>query len=308
MRITAVLFCFNQETHVGQAIHDLFQQDAEDLEIILSDDSSSDSTFEILTSEARRYRGPHPVSVRRTRTNVGLNAHINRVVELATGDLIVPFAGDDRFHPSRARRLAMICEADNALLVHSLCTFIGPDGTAVEPINQTASFYHTTDPSTVALSQALFIGATAAWRRDLFTKYGPLPETRAYEDLVLGFRAALERRVSFLPEPVVHYRVGTGISTRNLEGTDITQRRDHLQRWRDVLRARLADARIFGLPENDPISASLTNQLQEIEARLACYGVISAGRSSLWKYFRPRSLRFSGSELTRRLRRGRKPR
>lgn len=283
------------------AIHDLFQQDADELEIILSDDSSSDKTFEILSSETRQYRGRHHVSVHRTPANAGLNAHINRVLKFAKGDLIVPFAGDDRFDPSRVRKLATVCESENALLVHSLCLFIGPDGAAVAPINQTASFYHTVDPFDVALSRGLFIGATAAWRRELFTKYGPLPETTAYEDLVLGFRAALERRVSFLPEPVVHYRIGTGISTRDAERQDSDAKRlADLQRYRDVLRARLADAISFGLCKNDRVIAALTNALRETELRLVCYGVFDSDRSASWKNLGLRSLRIYGSELIKR--------
>lgn len=308
MRVTAALFCYNQEKFVRNAVRDVLKQDADGLEIILSDDCSTDSTFDIISEEARQYCGRHKVFVQRTPRNAGLNAHINRVIRQATGDVVVPFAGDDRFHPSRARKLAAACQAKNALLVHSSCTFIGADEAEVEPINQEASFYRSDDLAAIACSNALFIGATASWHRELFSKYGPLPENRAYEDLILGFRAALERRVSFLAEPLVRYRVGTGASTQHSSDRNgVDARLDELLRKRDVLRARLQDASRFGLCSRDPLMHVMTDRLRGVEARLICYGPHGHSLLGSFNAVRPRYLRLTVSELIRRLRSLRRP-
>ena len=53
-----------------------FSQTYEPLEIILSDDCSSDRTFEIIEEMAREYQGPHLVKERRGERNVGVIDHV----------------------------------------------------------------------------------------------------------------------------------------------------------------------------------------------------------------------------------------
>lgn len=257
------------------AVRDLLAQDAEELEIFLSDDCSTDNSFLILEEEAKRYDGPHRVILNQTPRNLGLNKHINSLLKQASGDIIIPFAGDDRFRSDRARKLADRLVLDDSLLAHSQADFIGSDSNPVASIHADATLYVTNDLRRIALSDGLFIGATAAWRRDLFTKYGPLPETEAYEDLVLGFRAALERRISFLREPLVKYRVGTGVSFQSfkLEEVDFkTQRKKKLLRWRSVLFARLLDATKFGLSPDHPVILDLRTEIFDVDSRLVIYG------------------------------------
>lgn len=177
-RVTAFLTAYNQSAYVRDAVRDLLAQDAEDLEIVLSDDCSTDETFSILSEEARLYRGPHSVRAVRTPRNLGLNAHLNTLISATESDVLIPFAGDDRFRPDRVRKLVERMEEDGAWLVHSDVRCIGPDGTPVPPVHEDATFYRTTDAHAAAVSKGLFIGATAGWRRELFDKYGPLPENR----------------------------------------------------------------------------------------------------------------------------------
>ena len=139
-------------------------------------------------------------------------------------------------------------------------------------MHRDAAFYTGAGIQEIAVSRALFIGASAGWRRDLFTKYGPLPETAAYEDLVLGFRAALEDRVAYAPERLIRYRVGVGVSFAPGEiGKDEYRgrRRSALRSWRDVLVARLVDAETYGMGTGDPLFMALVRELWTAEARLA---------------------------------------
>lgn len=266
------------------AVRDLLAQDAEKLEIFLSDDCSTDSSLLILEEEAKNYCGPHKVILNQTQKNLGLNEHINSLLPLASGDIIIPFAGDDRFRSDRARLLAGRLVLDDTLLAHSWADFIGADGKPVPLMHADATLYMTDDIRQIARSEGLFIGATAAWRRELFTKYGPLPNNEAYEDLVLGFRAALEGRISFLNEPLIKYRVGTGVSfqPQKSKGSDFeTQRRRKLYRWRSVICARLLDGATFGLSPDHPVMKDLRCELFDVEARLAIYDSIRGFRSSL---------------------------
>ena len=72
-----------------------------------------------------------------------------------------------------------------------------------------ATLYKTKNIIKIARSMKLYLGATGAWHRGLYEKYGQINEG-CYEDLVMGFRAALEGKVHIIPEKLVVYRIGSG--------------------------------------------------------------------------------------------------
>lgn len=53
--VTFALFAYNQEKYIREAVDGAFSQTYEPLEIILSDDCSSDRTFEIMQEMAAAY-------------------------------------------------------------------------------------------------------------------------------------------------------------------------------------------------------------------------------------------------------------
>lgn len=93
--VTFALFGYNQEKYIREAIEGAFAQDYSPLEIIFSDDCSTDRTFEIMQEMAAMYEGPHRVLARKTKVNKGFLQHIAEVVELAHGELLIMAAGDD---------------------------------------------------------------------------------------------------------------------------------------------------------------------------------------------------------------------
>ena len=64
--ITFALMAYNQEQLIEEAVAGALAQTYSPLEIILSDDCSTDRTFEIMEEMADEYKGPHSVSIRRT--------------------------------------------------------------------------------------------------------------------------------------------------------------------------------------------------------------------------------------------------
>lgn len=119
--ISFYIIAFNQERYIRQAVEAAFRQTWSPLEIILSDDNSEDRTFEIMREMAQSYRGPHRLVLNRNSRNLGVGAHINRIVELCSGDFIVASAGDDVSEPERAEELyrLYLSARKRALLVYS---------------------------------------------------------------------------------------------------------------------------------------------------------------------------------------------
>jgi hypothetical protein len=53
------------------------------------------------------------------------------------------------------------------------------------------------------------LGATIAWSRELFDRFGPLDPSLHGEDWAIPFRASLADGVVLVDEPLVRYRIGT---------------------------------------------------------------------------------------------------
>ncbi len=212
--VSFVLFTFNQEPYVRLAVAAALAQTYEPLEIIISDDASSDRTAAVIAEALDGYAGPHQVSFLRNPCNLGLIGHVNKLCNLARGDLIVVAAGDDISHPERVQRQveAFLQEPGRVHSVHSAVMKIDlqgrPLGLWTPPILQTDN-----SPEQLMFRLNGVIGATHAWSRAAWQHFGPIRVAGTYEDLVMVFRAALLGGVRYIDAPLVDYRWGSGIST-----------------------------------------------------------------------------------------------
>lgn len=93
--VTFALFAYNQEKYIREAIEGAFAQTYEPLEIIISDDCSTDNTYEIIKKMVKEYKGPHRVLARKNLQNVGIACHFDILIRKSKGELFIIAAGDD---------------------------------------------------------------------------------------------------------------------------------------------------------------------------------------------------------------------
>lgn len=105
-RVTFLILTRNQERFIAEAIDSALAQDYDALEIIVSDDCSTDGTWQIVNEKLGADSSPHEITIRREPRTVGTLAHLLRAVEGASGELIILAAGDDISYSTRTRRLA----------------------------------------------------------------------------------------------------------------------------------------------------------------------------------------------------------
>ena len=134
--VTFALLAYNQERYIGEAVQGAFSQTYCPLEIILSDDCSSDRTFEIMAKMAEAYDGPHKIILNRNEKNLGIGGHVNRIVELSSGELIVTAAGDDISLPERVNKTYMAYKESggSAKSIFSNGAFINESGEILGPL------------------------------------------------------------------------------------------------------------------------------------------------------------------------------
>ena len=275
LRYSIVVLSYNQAPFIRDAVHAALAQDCPPVEIVISDDCSTDGTFAAIQDAIRDYDGPHRVIARQNPQNMGLVAHINAMFDVATGDVLIPAYGDDISLPNRVAEIMKAFEADAPLLVHSDAMAIDAEGNEAPTHYRKADFFRTTDALETATSMAVYLGASGAWHRELFTKYGPLKYPNIYDDHVFGFRAALEGRVTLIEKPLLRYREGIGLSHELKQGQNTDVARDRRRKILNMMVAaysqRLHDAATFGLPPDHPIMRKLATARRKAELRAACY-------------------------------------
>jgi glycosyltransferase involved in cell wall biosynthesis len=217
--VTAILLTYDCEAFAAEALRSALAQDhPEPIEILVSDDASTDGTFDVIRREADRYRGPHRVRVQQRERNSGSkSAHLNHVFPLASGDILICFDGDDISESSRVRRIVERFRSDpRAQAVFSQFSVIDGLGRARGAGSVPHPPCDANTSAWFAQVDAYAAGATLAVRRSVVTSFGPL-DPEIHEDVVLPFRASLLGETAFLAEPLVRARRHAASMTADFE-------------------------------------------------------------------------------------------
>lgn len=270
--LTFGLCAYQQERFIREAVEGAFAQTYAPLQIILSDDCSADRTYEIMEEMAKTYKGPHRIVLNRNEPNCGLGEHINRVMELCEGELMVIAAGDDVSLPHRVEALWARWQTAGR-----------PVGSifsdAIEMAEDGAPIGYSTVPrsESVSLERILkgergpVIGCAHAWHRKVFEVFGPLRAGVVNEDGAIFCRSTLLGSVRHIHEPLVRHRIhgaNTGAGGRSEAVTAEGLRRFWKASFtRDIalFENLLEDLRHFASlgpgPENIPLRAREVNQI-----------------------------------------------
>jgi len=210
MLVTFALITHNQERFVREAVRAALVQDYEPLEILISDDHSTDATTEIIQEEIEGYNGTHAIRLITHSRDVGWE-NWSRAAEAARGEFVVCAHGDDISYPGRTRCLVDAWHATNASLLGSNAEIIDADSRLMNFVNDPKS-----EPRWLSATEIVgrgyhscMHGATLAWHADVFRSFGALNGSRlgAAYDHVLPFRAALLHGNYYVAKSLVRWRV-----------------------------------------------------------------------------------------------------
>ncbi|MFD6029515.1 MULTISPECIES: glycosyltransferase family 2 protein [Cellulosimicrobium] len=95
-RVSVVVPAYDNAAFIEETIDSILAQTFTDFELVVSDHSSTDGTWELL----QRYASDPRVTLVRTDAGGGARRNWNRVTELATGELVKLVCGDDLLRPT----------------------------------------------------------------------------------------------------------------------------------------------------------------------------------------------------------------
>lgn len=269
------LLSYNQEAFVEQALRGAFAQTHSPLEILISDDASTDKTAEIIRRCVAQYQGPHRIRVISPRKNGGLVANVNHVFHQAEGEIVVLAAGDDFSLPNRVEQIAKAFSASpNVMAVHSKTRNMAPDGTLLDQEGTPPACTLSENIQAIAVAGSVLVGATGAYRKSLYQRFGPIQSNRSYEDLVYGYRAVLAGRLHYIDQVLVHYRLGLGLSAHRVFQSRADRAAHRLAGClRNVayLQQRLHDTHLSDHPEKMNLQNLLQREIAYRSAGVAFY-------------------------------------
>lgn len=204
MLITLGVKCHNQRRTVGAAIEAAFGQTYRPLEIVVSDDGSTDGSWELIRELCRGREEPGlKVVLNRNPVNLGNMGNWLRICELSHGEWIVKADGDDISESSRVERIAeCVCDTrPEVYVVSSGCRKIDGEGRVCGQVKTRSAWYP--------------LGAVMAFHRRCYTDFPVPSDGRNVDDEVFARRALIlgDGREARIDEPLVRYRVGSGISS-----------------------------------------------------------------------------------------------
>jgi glycosyltransferase involved in cell wall biosynthesis len=122
---------YNGERYLPTAIESLLAQDYTDFELLISDNASTDNTYEI----CQRYAAQDSrVRVYRTPQNIGACPNFNRLVDLARAPYFKWAADDDWCAPQFLSRCIEVLDADpSVVLAYPRTIIVEADGSIVGP-------------------------------------------------------------------------------------------------------------------------------------------------------------------------------
>lgn len=208
---TFVLLPYRHGDFVAEAIRAVAKQTYRPLELIVTDDASQDRTREKIDEALRGF--PADISVIRINhaQNQGISGVINAAVRCASGRVIFFGGRDDISEPERVAWTMRLFANPCVAFAHTAASVIDEEGKLVE--GREGADHRDAELSLVGMlqgSDAPILGATCAYRFDVFRGFAELPPQILREDVILPIRGLILGEGRFLASKLVRYRRHAG--------------------------------------------------------------------------------------------------
>lgn len=208
-KVTFCLLSYNQENYIKESVESVLKQTYYPLEIIISDDCSSDSTFEIIKEVVDNYDGPHVIILNRNEQNIGLGGHCAKVFnKLSSGEYLVILGGDDISKINHVETAVSMMEENPSV------SMIDFNGIIIDQDGRELGTYQKLDYNSKKFTlidylnfKPIFSFAPGRiFKRLLITEFNPISDNCPTEDSVLVLRSLLRGGLLRCNKELIFYR------------------------------------------------------------------------------------------------------
>jgi glycosyltransferase involved in cell wall biosynthesis len=228
--VSVVLPVFNDEAFVEEALDSVARQTHDELELVIIDDGSIDSTpaviERLIRSDIFRRRFRERIVFESLPANRGAHNALNLGIERSHGSLISLLNSDDRYPEDRIAVLSAALADSRAMLTFGTVRMIDSSGRDISTEDWLASGFHTAQrripshpsvgfallKSNVALSTGNFL-----FRRSLVDRIGYFRALRYCHDWDFLLQSVLVSEPLYVPKVAYEYRLHTANGFRALQ-------------------------------------------------------------------------------------------
>lgn len=198
-RVSIGIPVYNGENFLAEAIRSILAQTFEDLELVISDNASTDRTEAI----CREFAGTdRRIRYHRNEVNIGLGPNFNRVFELANGTYFKWACHDDLIEPTYLEKCIAVLDADPELvLCHAMTRVIGEQQGLIEELQGVDAERPSERFAAVTLRPHWCMDIHAVIRAEALRRAAPMAGYFGADKAVLA-RLALLGRWARVPEPL----------------------------------------------------------------------------------------------------------
>jgi len=218
--LSVVMPNFNKGRYLEDAIRSVLGQSYQDLELIVVDDGSTDSSPSMIEGLAKADSRLKPLMHGR---NLGVAAALNTGIAAAKGELLTFAGSDDLFAPERVRRIVdHLPPVSWPSVIYSDPIYIEKEARAVAAVPSKASFR----PTGMILKYLLrggyrFLGEPIAAPKKCFDDVGPYDTSLTWgEDFDMALRLSARFPLVFDPLSTYGYRIYEQNVIRTIEKKD----------------------------------------------------------------------------------------
>lgn len=226
MSLISIAMCtYNGEKYLVEQLDSLLNQTHTNIEIIVVDDGSKDSTIKILNDYQIR---DNRIKVFQNEQNLGFVQNFSKAISLCTGEYIALADQDDIWKPNKLEKF--IAHIGNNTLIYSDAILIDEKGIPlnkqlVQPENNLISGH---------CNKAFFFnncvsGNTLMFKKDLLSYVLPIPDV-SYHDIWIAYVASSIGTINYTDEPMTYYRRHNEQVTTNIKKVKIKNLQYRLNR------------------------------------------------------------------------------
>lgn len=131
--VSVIMPAYNAEKYIGMSIESVMKQTYGNVELVIVDDASTDSTLDIMRQYADKWNGKIRISAREQ--NGGTAAALNDAIELAQGEYICWLSADDLYCEDMVEsEVGYLKQNENYDAVFSRCAYIDENGRFVSEL------------------------------------------------------------------------------------------------------------------------------------------------------------------------------
>jgi glycosyltransferase involved in cell wall biosynthesis len=235
--ISIIFLTYNHEKYVAEALRGLLSQTYPRLDIIITDDASTDCTSKIIEEELTKYSSRSDVKFIKNAYNLGDKGRGNFLngLSLSGGEFVIISCGDDVMLPNLVETMVKVWKSEDVSLVTANAIYIDEQSRSLNRFRRTPLSPFDDKFETLArhgVNDTCF-GAAMGFERSLYEEFGWPPAYLTACDIMLPFYAYLAKGARFIPEPLLKYRVHSentslSLNAEVISGAERTIAEEHM--------------------------------------------------------------------------------